>query len=289
MNLESTMETVAAIIPDHVKDTFSEAVSLIPGDLDLITTLKFLLLFSAASLILGFLGRVAFGKRSNLNHALSSAAGILFLYVITIVIYVWKIPFLSSLLAPLPFVSFYEDIMVIYPIPGTAFAPLCSQVLALVLLSFLVNFLDTLVPKGERIISWYFLRFLTIGIAMILHLLLNLSLQKYLPNILVAYAPVVLLIVLLISFFLGFLNLILGITFTVLDPLFGALYSFFFSNLVGKQLSKAIFTTVILCIVIALLSAFGYTVIQISPAAILSCLPMAVVMLLLWYLIGHIL
>ena len=179
--------------------------------------------------------------------------------------------------------------MVIFPIPGTSFAPVCSQVLALVLLSFLVNLLDTLIPKGNSILSWYLLRFLTIGIAMVLHLLLNLGLQKYLPHVLTTYAPVVLLAVLLLSFFLGFLNLVLGIAFTVLDPLFGALYSFFFSNLVGKQLSKAIFTTIILCTVIALFTYFEYTVIVISPAAILSCLPMAAVMLILWYLIGHIL
>jgi hypothetical protein len=67
------------------------------------------------------------------------------------------------------------------------------------------------------------------------------------------------------------------------------MYTFFFSNIVGKQVSKSVFTTVILCLVFFLMGYFGYTIITITAAALLTYIPLALVLLLLWYLIGHVL
>ena len=57
-------------------------------------------------------------------------------------------------------------------------------------------------------------------------------------------------------------------------------------DVIGKQLSKAVFTSGIICGVVFLLGYFGCTVICVSAAALSAYIPLAVVLLLLWFLIG---
>ena len=75
----------------------------------------------------------------------------------------------------------------------------------------------------------------------------------------------------------------------ITNPFLGAMYSFFFSNVVGKQISKAVFTTAILCGILWLMDYFHLVVILITPAALLTYIPLALAMLVLWFLIGHLL
>ena len=65
------------------------------------------------------------------------------------------------------------------------------------------------------------------------------------------------------------------------------MYSFFFSNVIGKQLSKAIFSSGILCVILYLMDHFSLIVIIVTPAALMTYIPLALVMLALWYLIGY--
>ena len=89
-----------------------------------------------------------------------------------------------------------------------------------------------------------------------------------------------------VTLLMGLLNLVLSVVLTVVNPIFGALYTFFFSNIIGKQLSKAVFTSGIICGVVFLLGYFGCTVICVSAAALSAYIPLAIVLLLLWFLIG---
>ena len=57
-------------------------------------------------------------------------------------------------------------------------------------------------------------------------------------------------------------------------------------DVIGKQLSKAVFTSGIICGVVFLLGYFGCTVICVSAAALSAYIPLAIVLLLLWFLIG---
>ena len=107
------------------------------------------------------------------------------------------------------------------------------------------------------------------------------------PDLLVSYAPTVLLIILAVTLLSGIISLVLGFVIAIANPFLGAMYTFFFSNCVGKQLSKAVFTSVILCCIVYLLGYFGYTVICISASALAAYIPLLIVLLLLWYLIGH--
>ena len=101
-----------------------------------------------------------------------------------------------------------------------------------------------------------------------------------------ADAPTILLVILAVTLLMGLLNLVLSVVLTVVNPIFGSLYTFFFSNIIGKQLSKAVFTSGIICGVVFLLGYFGCTVICVSAAALSAYIPLAIVLLLLWFLIG---
>ena len=251
--------------------------------------LKFIGIFAAGVLILGCIGRVVMGKRSSLNHAVSSAMGILFIYVLTIVIYTFDPADLSKFLSPLPFVAFQGENLYIYGFVGMTFPDICSQVLSMVILAFLVNLLDNFIPKGQRIISWYLYRFLTVVLAIALHFVISWAFNAFLPGVLVTYAPAILLGILGAMLILGVLNVILGLVLTVVNPILGAIYTFFFSNIIGKQLTKAVFSTILLCAVVALLEHFGYTVICIAGSALGAYIPLIAVLLVLWYLVGHVL
>lgn len=304
MDLESTLSTIAATIPQEIEQVITHAAYYIPGelravmhhassylptDLSFITVAQFMLYFSAASLILGIMSRVVLGKRSSLNHSLSAVMGILFVYVVTITLYTFKPWNLDILLSPLPFATFSDHYLIIHPITDLQFSALCTQLLSLLILSFLINLIDSFMPQGENVISWLLLRVITILVCFALHLLVSWAFHTYLPGVLVDYAPMILLGVLAVMLLSGVVTLILGLVISITNPFLGAMYSFFFSNVVGKQLSKAIFTTGVLCAILYLMDIFGLIVIIISPAALLTYIPLAIAMVVLWYLIGYLL
>lgn len=267
----------------------SQLTSLIPVELDLISTLKFIAMIAAAGLVISILGRLVFGKHSALNHAVSSSMGIVFVYVATVVIYTFNPQGLSRFLAPLPFVGFSGDYLYLFNFRLAAFPDLCSEVLSLILLAFLVNCIDSIIPKGKTKIRWFILRFLSVVLSIWLHYGITWVLETYLPGVLVTYAPILLLTVLLVSVMIGFLNIVLSLVMVLMNPIFGILYTFFFSNIFGKQISKAILSAALVTALLFVLEAFGYGIICISATALLSYLPLLIALLALWYLIGHLL
>ena len=279
-----TISALASYIPSQ-----EELAGLIPTQVDFLTVLKFVGVFAAAALLAGFLGRVVFGKRSSLNHSVSSAMGILFMVFVTALIYTFDPYDLAQYLSPLPYVGFTGEYLVLFSFLSGDFAAICSEVLSMVILAFLVNLLDTLLPKGKGLCQWYLLRFLTVALAMAAHILVTWAISAFLSVSLVTWAPVILLGILLAMLLLGVLNVVLGAALTVVNPIFGAMYAFFFGNVIGKQLSKAVLTTIVLTALAIALEHFGYTVLYIAGAALGAYLPLVIVLLVLWYLIGHIL
>lgn len=287
--IEQVIERAAHYFPEELSRVIHHAASYMPTQIDLVTAGQFMLYFAAASLILGVLGRVFLGKRSSLNHSLSAAMGILFVYAVTIMVYTFQPWNLEQFLSPLPFVTFSGEYMIIFPIADARFAAVCTEVLSLIILAFLVNLLDTFIPQGERIVSWLLLRLLTVALSMLLHFVVCWAFHTYLPDFLVTYAPTVLLLVLAFMLLSGVVNLIFSLLIIMTNPFMGAMYTFFFSNIIGKQVTKAVFTSAILCAVVYILELSGYTVICITGAALIAYIPLALIMLLLWYLIGHVL
>lgn len=267
----------------------AQLTTLFPAEVHILPMLKFIGVFAAISLLSGLLVRIFLGKHTALNHAVSSAMGILLIYVVTVVIDTFHIHSLSRYLSPLPFVRFSDEYLHILSFRTAAIPVLCQNILSLLILAFLVNLIDRIVPKGKTAGKWYLLRFLSVALAIGLHYAVNWASHTFLPGVLVTYAPMILIGVLVAMFLLGVLNVFLSLLLTAVNPIIGGIYAFFFSNKLGRQLSKSILTTIILCGVFYALEHFGYGVICISAAALISYLPLLLALLLLWYLIGHLL
>ncbi len=238
-------------------------------------------------LALALVGRFVFGKQSTLNCAISSGIGIIFIYVLTIIlgdIGNWFQQFLS----PLPYVQIQDDTMYLFSFQAD-YTLICSQVLSMIILAALMNLVDNLLPKGKKIFSWFLFRVLSIALAMILHLVVIGLFRTYLPEGLVTYAPVVLLAVLVLMLLTGALKFLVGIILTSVNPLVAALYTFFFANIVGKQISKAILTTGLLTVLILALQKIGIVAVAVGSAALVAFIPFLILLALLWYLVGKLL
>lgn len=236
----------------------------------------------------GLLGRLLLGKRSGLNHAVSSALGILALYLLGILLY-WSQLHSSLLLDALPFVSVQDGKLAIFPLLQAEFPLLCSQLLRMVLLSFVMNLLDTWIPRGKNVFTWLLLRCLTLVLAICLQGAIHWLLGSYLPLTFQSWAPVILLVILVASLLLGALKVFVGLALATVNPIIGGLYTFFFATLVGKQLSKAILTTLLLSALVVALEKMGYLLIVLSSLSLAVLLPAILIFLALWYIIGHLL
>lgn len=291
MQLQSYLSSLLEKIPSKIYMDFPmpDLSQYIPTQMDLVSTLKFLAMFTAGFLLLGILGRMLLGRRSGANHALSSAVGILFIYAVSVAIYAFRPWNLEDLISPLPFTAFSGEYLVLFPLRSAELNSVCFELVSMLILAFLVNLLDSLLPQGKSVLGWYFLRFVTVILAMLAHLLVRWGIASYMPGVLLEYAPMILLGVLGVMLALGVLNLLLGLVLTVANPILGGIYAFFFSNLVGRQLTRAVGTTVVLTGLVYLMEHFGITALCITQSALISCAPLLLVVLILWYLIGHVL
>lgn len=260
---------------------------IIPAEVDFVSTLMFVGFFALALTVVGILVRLIIGKNSALNQALTSALGILLIYVVSVLIYTFNPRNLSQYLSPLPFVTFSGDSLVLFSFLGGNFEAICRELLSMVILAFLANLLDDLIPNGSRILTWILLRLVTVLGAMAVHYFVNGLLNAHLPGFLEGHAPVILFCILIFMVLLGILKVVLGLFLTVINPVIGGLYAFFFSNRIGKQISKAIVSTLILSGFVFALEYLGFGAISISVSALQSYVPTLAILMLVWYVIGN--
>lgn len=262
--------------------------SVIPPDFDLNNFLTAALVICIGGLVVAGLGRLIFGKKSVLNQSVSSLIGILFIYAVTIVVYSYGIG-LKSLISPLPFVTLGEEHLYLFPILNADYTQICGHLLDMVILAFLVNLVNHWLPTGKKLISWLLFRCLSVVIAMALFTFVSGLLSTYLPEGLLTWAPVILLAILLGSLLLGALKFVVGAVLTTINPLIAVLYTFFFASVLGKHVSKALLTTALAALLVAGLNYIGITAIYIGAAALAAYLPLVLVLLIVWYVIGKLL
>ena len=270
-----------------MQDILNKLTDIIPDGFDFISAAKFILIFAVSVIASGFIFKLLFGKKSDINRALSGAIGILFIYALTIVIYTFDPANLSRFLSPLPYVIFSNDKLYLFVFRGTHYSVICSQGLSMVILAFLYHVLDDFMPEGKGL-HWLLYRLLTIVMAMALHYVSTWLCNSFLSAPLLTYAPTVLLVILLSLLLLGVLKLVLGVALTVVNPVLGALYAFFFSSKLGKQLSRAVMTTILLSLLVMLLHSFGHSVISVSIGSLTAYIPLVLILLGLWYFLFHI-
>ena len=262
--------------------------SVLPADLDMTKYLEFIAILAGGMLVISIIGSLIFGKRSTLNAAVSSAIALVFMYLANVAIYSAGLEW-SSLLSPLPFVEFHGDHLVIFPILSSSFNDICTPVLDLVILAFVMNLIQTILPKGKNLITWYFWRFVSLALGFVVLYVVNLLVDAFVPAAVMQNAPMVLLVILVAALLLGALKLLVGGLLAFINPLLAALYTFFFATLVGKQLSKAILTTALLTALVCLLNYLQIASVFIAAAALIAYIPLLIIALVLWYVIGHIL
>ncbi len=255
--------------------------------IDFDTFWKAALILLLGTFLLSIFGRFVFGKRSALNNAVSSAFGILFIYAVTVVLRSSGAQF-SAFIAPLPFVSISGDEMVLFDFMNAHYTAICSEVLSMIILSFLVNLADGWLPKGKNVFSWLFFRCLTVVIAYLLHLIVVGLFATYLPEGIVTYAPVILLALLVLLLLTGVLKILVGALLTTVNPIIGGLYTFFFATIIGKQITKAVLTTAILAGLVILLRYVGVGVISIASAALAAYIPIMIILIVLWFIVSRI-
>ena len=243
--------------------------------------------FAVGLLLLGVLGRVMLGKRSALNHSVSSAMAVLFIYLTSTAIYAFHLVDLQRFVAPLPMITFAGDKLILFPFHGTSLHMICIQILPILILCFLVNLLDDFIPQGQNVLTWFLFRFLTIALSMGLNLIVCWAFNTFLPKVLVLYAPMILLGVLIGLLFLGVLKILLGLVLTAVNPILGGIYAFFFSNMIGREITKAVFSTGLICAFFLVLEQLGFSALDISQSGFLTYLPMTCLTMVLWYLLGH--
>lgn len=257
-------------------------------DFDSVTFLKAALILTVSTILLGVIGRFVFGKRSALNHSVSSAICILFVYAATIVLYSLGARY-QRFIAPLPFVRFSGTQMTLFSFAGSDYTIICAQLLSMVILAFLANLLEGILPKGKGLISWLFFRCLGIVLAMAAHLMVTWLFNTYLPHGLVTYAPTILLALLVLLLLVGALKIIVGAVLATVHPLIGAFYTFFFATVVGKALSKAVLTTAILSGIIAAMNYIGVFTVSIASEALIAYIPFLIVLVIIWYVVSRVL
>ena len=242
----------------------------------------------AVLLGLALTGRFVFGKRSVLCLAVSSAIGILFIYAITIVCGASGED-LQRFVAPLPFINISGEHLSLFSFTGAHYTVICSEILSMIILAFLVNLADSWFPKGKNIFGWIILRCLTVAIAYFLHLLVVWLFATFLPQGLVTYAPTVLLALLILMILTGALKIVIGALRWTVDPIIGGLYTFFFATIIGKQIPRAVLTTALLAGLVLLLQYIGIATISIASAALAAYIPFLILLVIIWYLANQIL
>lgn len=249
---------------------------------------KFVGILIFGLLLISSLTRFLFGKKAQINKAVTSAVEIFCVYVINVVIYALGLR-LQEFLTPLPFVAMVEDYLVIYPILSAEFVDICHHVLKLLIIAFLVNLLNEFVPEGKHIVTWFLLRLITVVVSVAVIYGAELLLNTYIPQGLAEIAPTVLLCCLVALILLGAMKVLVGAALAFLDPIIAALYTFFFSNFIGRSLAKAMVSTALLTGVIVLLDVLDISVVLIAASALTAYIPLLLIVVVLWYIIGRIL
>lgn len=234
------------------------------------------------TLLLSFLARFIWGKRSVLNQSISSAIGILFLYVVTVVLVTFG-PQYNVFINPLPFVSISGDRVTLFSFQSAGYAPVCSQLLSMIVLAWFMNIVDNWLPEGKNILSWLFFRIVTVALGLVLHSVLTYLFVTYLPSGIVTYAPTVLLAILILMLLTGALKILVGAVMATVNPLMAVLYTFFFASFIGKQITKAVLTTALIAGLVYLTEYIGMVSLSIAAGALVAYIPFVLLLVGMWY------
>lgn len=259
--------------------------TLVPENFNYESFYTALILLTVGTIVLGLIGRYAFGKKSVLHGSVSSVIGILFIYALVVVLHSTGVQ-LGFVLSPLPFIQLDGDYLHLFAIAGKDYVTICGELLNMIILAFAVNAIDRVLPTGKKLIGWFIYRCLSVVLGVLVFTLLMALVNHFLPEGLLTWAPVILLGLLVLSLLLGALKVVVGAVLTTINPLLAVFYTFFFASILGKMVSKAMLTTLIMAGLVYALNYFGILTLYIGTAMLTAYIPLLIVLLVLWYVIG---
>ena len=270
---------------DSIQSILETTNALIPATLEKSIILSALLIVFVLGL--GLVFRLFFGRNCAVNRGISGFLEVLFIYAATVTVYTLKPWNLSQYLAPLPFAIFRGDILIVSYSACSTIPLLCSQLLSLIILCFIVHLLNFVLPRGRSFVPWLLVRAVCVVLAVGVDLAANWALNAFLPAVIAESAPVALITVLAVTLLVSLFNPLLCILFTAANPIVGLLYTFFFSNTIGKNLTRAVLSAGMVFALFYGMDYFECIVINITPGALLRYSPFALALLGVWYVFDY--
>lgn len=247
--------------------------------------LKIMCILALGIFSVGAILRALVGRGSPLTRSISAVLNLILIYLSAVVGYVY-LPGLRPWLENLPFLSLSADHFYLLDPTAMPWELFYTSVLQMSVLALFVNMLESWLPSGRRLISWYALRLFNNLCALALYLGFHAVADAFVPQFFGEWAKWILLVVWGGILLIAVLKLILSAVLTVFNPILGACYTFFFSNLFGSQFSKAILTTVFSLLIIYALGQAGYAQVVFSDLSMWSYLPASLITILALYLFG---
>lgn len=260
-------------------------ISALAGSIDWMDLLKTVLIFAVVIFATGTVLRMIFGKGSNLTKAVSACVTILLIYLTAILIYLF-LPDYRAELPALPFITVDAQHFALWQLSNLGDSLLYSSILKLAILAFLVNLLEALLPNGKKFLTWYLWRTVTVLAALVAYGSVCHALGEVFPELFTVWAKPLVLGFWAVILLSGVLKVLLSIVLTAVNPIIGALYTFFFSNLLGRQFSKSILTTVILVILADILNQIGFVQFAFSDFSLAAYGPACLILIATLYLFG---
>ena len=270
---------------DSIQSILETTNALIPATLEKSIILAALLIVFVLGL--GLVFRLFFGRNCAVNRGISGFLEVLFIYAATVTVYTLKPWNLSQYLAPLPFAIFRGDILIVSYSACSTIPLLCSQLLSLIILCFIVHLLNFVLPRGRSFVPWLLMRAVCVVLAVGVDLAANWALNAFLPAVIAESAPVALITVLAVTLLVSLFNPLLCILFTAANPIVGLLYTFFFSNTIGKNLTRAVLSAGMVFALFYGMDYFECIVIDITPGALLRYSPFTLALLGVWYVFDY--
>lgn len=238
------------------------------------------------ALVVSAINRFIFRRQTMLGHALSSSVAIIFIYVAAVLV-ITATTDLHFPMPPLPLVTFTSDSMRFFAFHAASYPAIAAQLLSMIILAFLVNLVDSWLPRGKHLPVWLFFRCLTVVLGFLIHYLVTWLFNRYCPEFIVQYAPAVLMAILVVMLLTGALRFLVGLILTTVNPIIAALYTFFFANLIGKQITKAVLTTAILCGVILLMEKLSIYSLSLAAGALAAYIPFLLLLIPVWFVVSR--
>ena len=270
---------------DSIQSILETTNALIPATLEKSIILSALLIVFVLGL--GLVFRLFFGRNCAVNRGISGFLEVLFIYAATVTVYTLKPWNLTQYLSPLPFAIFRGDILIVSYSACSTIPLLCSQLLSLIILCFIVHLLNFVLPRGRSFVPWLLMRAVCVVLAVGVDLAANWALNTFLPAVIAESAPVALITVLAVTLLVSLFNPLLCILFTAANPIVGLLYTFFFSNTIGKNLTRAVLSAGMVFALFYGMDYFECIVIDITPGALLRDSPFALALLGVWYVFDY--